>query len=201
MTFLKRLFDLVCGVGLSIVLSPVILLIVIIIYMRDGRPIFHISERMKTVDQPFQLVKFRTMTPSNDDSGVSGGDKDTRITTTGLLIRQKRLDEIPQLWNILKGDMSFVGPRPPLQEYTKKYPEIYGEVLKSRPGVTGLASAHFHKHEEYLLSKCISRQETDEVYSRLCIPRKAKLDLIYQNKRSICFDVSIMLKTVFKSLR
>lgn len=201
MTFLKRLFDLICGLGLLIVLTPVIGLITLAIYVQDGRPIFYISERMKTIDQPFKLIKFRTMTTSREDSGVSGGNKDTRITATGALIRQKRLDEIPQLWNILKGDMSFVGPRPPLREYTQRFPEIYQKVLESRPGVTGLASAHFHKHEEYLLSKCKSRQETDEVYSRRCIPRKAKLDLIYQSNRSICFDIGIMLKTVFKSLR
>ncbi len=201
MTFSKRLFDLICAIGLVILLWPLLLVIFLMILIKDGRPVFYVSERMKTPTSGFNLVKFRTMKPIADDSGVSGGNKSERITHTGHLLRRSRLDETPQLWNVLKGDISFVGPRPPLRQYVDAYPDIYRQVMKSRPGITGLASIYFSAHEERLLSGCQSREETDQVYRRICIPRKAQLDLIYQRNRNICFDVVIMLRTVVKRLR
>ena len=103
---------------------------------------------------------------------------------TGRFLRRSRLDEVPQLWNVLKGDMSFVGPRPPLRLYVERFPELYAKVLQSRPGVTGLATLVFHRHEEKLLAACRSAAETDAVYARRCVPRKARIDLIYQNMLS-----------------
>tara|TARA_A100000171_G_scaffold52850_1_gene73685 strand:+ start:5565 stop:6035 length:471 start_codon:yes stop_codon:yes gene_type:complete len=156
---------------------------------------------MKTSDTGFPLLKFRTMKPASENSGVSGADKLERITTTGKFIRNKRLDELPQLWNVIKGDISFVGPRPPLREYVERFPEIYDPVLQSRPGITGLASVYFNSHESHLLSRSGSKEETDEIYCRSCIPRKARIDLYYQNNQSMCFDLKIMIKTVFASFR
>ncbi|SIO48420.1 sugar transferase, partial [Octadecabacter temperatus] len=130
-----------------------------------------------------------------------GGDKSDRITNTGAFLRRTRLDEVPQLFNVLCGDISLIGPRPPLRQYVERFPETYSQVLKSRPGISGLASIYFHSHEEYLLAKATTLEETDMIYSRVCIPRKARLDLIYQKKRTICLDVSLMFKSVFKSLR
>ena len=97
--------------------------------------------------------------------------------------------------------MSFVGPRPPLRRYVEKFPELYGKVLYNRPGVTGLASVYFHRHEEWLLRKATSAEETEEIYCRSCVPRKARLDLIYQKKQNLCLDITLMLKTVIKRLR
>ena len=114
MTASKRVFDLVVAILLSVLLLPLIVLTALAILMLDGGPIFYISERMKTATQGFRLVKFRTMKPTAIDSGVSGGDKVVRITRTGAFLRRTRLDEVPQLWNVVKGDISFVGPRPPL---------------------------------------------------------------------------------------
>lgn len=201
MTPAKRLFDLCVAIVLSLILAPVILIMAVVILVLDGRPVFYISERMKTPIQGFKLVKFRTMKTVASDSGVSGGDKSDRITRTGRFLRRSRLDEVPQLWNVLKGDISFVGPRPPLRQYVERFPAIYGPVLRSRPGITGLASVYFHAHEEHLLARSRSNAETDAIYSRACVPRKARLDLIYQNRRTLCMDMSIMLKTVFKRLR
>jgi lipopolysaccharide/colanic/teichoic acid biosynthesis glycosyltransferase len=141
------------------------------------------------------------MKPAIEDSGVSGGDKSDRITRTGGFMRRTRLDELPQLWNVIIGDISFVGPRPPLRQYVEAFPEIYTQVMQSRPGITGLASIYFSAYEERLLSCCHSREETDRAYRSICIPRKARLDLIYQNNRTICFDVLLMLRTVFKRIR
>jgi lipopolysaccharide/colanic/teichoic acid biosynthesis glycosyltransferase len=136
------------------------------------------------------------MTVVDSESGVSGGVKFARITPAGAWLRSKRLDEFPQLWNILKGDISFVGPRPPLRQYVEQFPDLYGEVLKSRPGVTGLASIVYHKHEAALLARCETSEQTDEIYARICVPAKARLDLIYQKHQSTCYDFDLVFQTI-----
>ncbi len=201
MTWSKRLFDLFFVTLLIVILGPVLLALVIWLLLKEGRPLFYVAERMKTPTEPFALWKLRTMTVVDEDSGVSGGDKSTRITKTGAWLRSKRLDEFPQLWNILRGDLSFVGPRPPLRQYVEAYPEIYQEVLKSRPGVTGLASIVYHKHESALLERCVSLKETDTVYSRTCVPTKARLDLIYQRHQSMWYDFDLVFQTIGNLLR
>ncbi|QGN54951.1 sugar transferase [Novosphingobium sp. Gsoil 351] len=195
MTPAKRLFDIAAALGLLLVLALPLALIALIVRIRDGRPIFYISERMRTVEQPFALIKFRTMAEAGDDSGVSGGDKLNRITPTGRFLRRYRLDELPQLFNVLRGDLTFVGPRPPLRQYVERFPELYARVLRSRPGVTGLASIVYHDHEERLLARSRSAEETDAIYCRSCVPRKARLDLVYQRHSSLCWDVLLMLQT------
>jgi lipopolysaccharide/colanic/teichoic acid biosynthesis glycosyltransferase len=196
MTLRKRLFDLFFASLLVLILGPVMLVLVVYIYLKQGRPLFYVAERMKAPDTPFGLIKFRTMTVVDTDQGVSGAHKASRVTPLGARLRGKRLDEFPQLWNILKGDLSFVGPRPPLREYVERFPAIYDEVLKSRPGVTGLATIRFHKHEERLLSRCTTAAQTDDVYCRICVPRKAKLDLIYQRNRNVCYDFNLVFQTI-----
>ncbi|MGJ8616386.1 MAG: sugar transferase [Sulfitobacter sp.] len=196
MTWRKRIFDLFFASLLVVILAPTLLWLLVYLLIKEGRPLFHVAERMKGPDQPFNLWKLRTMTVVDHDQGVSGGDKATRITQTGAWLRRKRLDEFPQLWNILRGDLSFVGPRPPLREYVERFPEIYSEVLKSRPGVTGLATIRFHKHEERLLARCKSPIETDDIYCRICVPRKAKLDLIYQRNQTTCYDFDLVFQTI-----
>jgi len=196
MTLQKRLLDLFFAALLVVILGPVLLGLLIWLLIKEGRPVFYVAERMKGVDQPFQLWKLRTMTVVDEDAGVSGGDKTARITPTGAWLRARRLDEFPQLWNILKGDLSFVGPRPPLREYVERFPDLYREVLKTRPGVTGLASIVYHKHEAALLERCATRAETDAVYARICVPAKARLDLIYARHRSICYDFDLVFQTI-----
>ena len=197
----KRLLDIIGVLVLAVALLPVIAVLALVILIVEGRPVFYISERMKTATEGFSLVKFRTRRTVAVDSGVSGGDKAARITRIGAFLRRSRLDEVPQLWNILKGDMSFVGPRPPLRVYVEDYPQLYGPVLRSRPGVTGLATLIYHHHEQRLLEACTSAAETDAVYRRACVPRKARLDLIYQAHQSPCFDIWIMFRTVFPKRR
>ncbi len=196
MTIRKRIFDLFFASLLVIILGPVLIFLIVYLLVKQGRPLFYVAERMKGPNQPFNLWKLRTMTVVDADQGVSGGNKAARVTPTGAWLRRKRLDEFPQLWNILKGDLSFVGPRPPLREYVERFPDIYAEVLKSRPGVTGLATIRFHKHEDRLLSRCETPQETDAVYTRICVPRKARLDLIYQRHQSTCYDFDLVFQTI-----
>jgi lipopolysaccharide/colanic/teichoic acid biosynthesis glycosyltransferase len=196
----KRIMDVLCALGLAILLAPLVLAVSALILLRDGRPVFYVSERMKTADRAFMLWKFRTMTTVARDTGVSGGDKSARITATGAWMRRYRVDEIPQLWNILRGDISFVGPRPPLRRYVEMFPALYGEVLKSRPGVTGLATLAFHRAEERMLAPCRTPEETEAVYVRRCVPRKARLDLIYARNRTLCWDLRMMVATVIRRI-
>ena len=201
MTLPKRIYDLgaVFILGAFILLPFLALLLYLLI--KEGRPVFYVAERMRAPNRPFNLWKLRTMTVVTQNAGVSGGDKTARITPMGRILRKTRADEIPQLWNVLRGDMSFVGPRPPLRLYVERFPQIYAEVLKSRPGITGLATITYHRHEERLLAQCMSAAETDRVYSERCVPAKARIDLIYQKHSSICFDVAIMTKTFLRATR
>jgi lipopolysaccharide/colanic/teichoic acid biosynthesis glycosyltransferase len=196
MTWRKRLFDLALAAILGLVLAPVLAVLLLALLLTSGRPLFYASERMHSPDRPFRLWKLRTMTVSAADSGVSGGDKAHRITPMGRFLRRSRLDEIPQLWNVLRGEMSFVGPRPPLRQYVELRPELYRRVLAARPGITGLATLRFHRREERLLAACRDAAETDRVYVARCIPRKAELDLIYLRRQSVCLDVAILWETL-----
>ncbi len=197
---LIRVLDVVYALGLSILLSPLLVGVTLIVWLRDGRPIFYRSERMHNATTGFTLWKFRTMKAVAGDSGVSGGDKADRITRIGAWLRRSRLDELPQLWNILRGDIGFVGPRPPLRRYVELFPDLYAQVLKERPGVTGMASMAFHATEARLLSETKSAAETEDVYCRRCIPRKARLDLLYARRRTVCSDMRLMFATVFSSV-
>lgn len=196
----KRAFDIGLAVVLALVLGPVIAGLALWLRITQGAPVFYASERMGTPTRGFTLWKFRTMTQAVGDSGVSGGDKAARITPAGRWLRRTRLDELPQLWNILRGDLSFVGPRPPLRTYVDRFPETYARVLRSRPGVTGLATLVYHGHEERLLARCADAAETDAVYGRACVPRKARLDLIYAAHRSVCFDLVLIARTAARIL-
>jgi lipopolysaccharide/colanic/teichoic acid biosynthesis glycosyltransferase len=191
----KRLVDLVLAMILSAILVIPFSILLVIMLFREGLPLFYVAERMKGPGQPFCLWKLRTMTVVGREEGVSGGDKSGRITPLGAFIRRARMDEVPQLWNVLKGDMSFVGPRPPLREYVERFPDIYAQVLQSPTGITGLASLRFHDREEALLAACTSADETDHVYATRCVPQKARLDLIYQRNWSFCFDLSLIWET------
>lgn len=200
MTATKRSLDIFLVLILSVFLVPVMIGITIALWLRQGRPIFFVSERMSTPEQGFMLWKFRTMDMSKDDLKASGGHKESRITPMGRWLRKYRMDELPQLWNILKGDISFVGPRPPLRRYVEMFPKTYAKVLQSRPGVTGLATLLYHKEEERLLAKCGSAEETEHVYTTRCIPRKAQLDLLYAKHQSICFDLRLIVATAYRKL-
>jgi lipopolysaccharide/colanic/teichoic acid biosynthesis glycosyltransferase len=196
MTVQKRLFDFALALLLLVPLGIVMAVVTLALLAGQGRPVLYGAERMHAPGHPFTLWKFRTMRPATGDSGVSGGDKAARITGPGRFLRRTRLDELPQLFNILRGDMSFVGPRPPLRQYVEAFPALYAEVLACRPGVTGLATLVFHRHEERILASCASSEDTNRVYMRRCIPRKARLDLIYRRRQSLCLDLAILLRTL-----
>ena len=200
MTLSKRLLDLTLALLLAALLALPFAAVLLWLLWREGRPLFYVSERMRAPGRPFALWKLRTMTVVPPEQGVSGGDKRNRVTAAGAFLRRCRLDEVPQLWNVIKGDMSFVGPRPPLRLYVERHPEIYEQVLKNRPGITGLATLTFHRHEEGILARCKTAAETDTVYSRRCVPRKARIDLIYQRRRTLLLDFRLMALTLLRAM-
>lgn len=197
---MKRLFDIVFALLLCIPVIPALVVLYVIVVMKDGRPFIYRSKRNSTFTKTFDLLKIRTMrtVPEHENVGVTGGHKKNRITPMGKFLRAHRLDELPQVWNVLKGDMSFVGPRPPEPRYVEACPEIYREVLKDRPGITGLASIIFHTHEEKMLAACDTQKESEGVYIRRCVPRKAQLDHIYHLNKSLRLDLYILYLTAAK---
>ncbi len=199
MTPTKRAMDLFIAVMIAPFILPLMGIVALAILIKDGRPVIYRHERAHSPDRNFTLLKFRTMRNASHDTGVSGGYKQhSRVTPVGRFLRRYQLDELPQLINVFHGDISFVGPRPPDPLYVRMYPELYAEVLKSRPGITGLATVVFHKAEYRLLEPCKSAAETEAVYTRRCIPAKAKLDIIYTANQSICFDIQILIRTIFR---
>lgn len=192
----KRLFDFVLALLLLVPLSLVMAAVALLLMAVQGRPILYTAERMRSPTQSFMHLKFRTMIRQDDDFGVTGAHKHWRITPLGRFLRRTRIDELPQLFNILKGDMSFVGPRPTIREYVDRYPAIYSQVLKCRPGVTGLATLIYHRHEDRILARCDSAEATEAAYARRCLPAKLRIDLIYQKNRSMALDFWIMWNTL-----
>lgn len=195
----RRLADVVLAVGLLPVCLPLMAWVAWRIRRSDGAPVLYGAPRVGYLGRPFTQWKFRTMTPGAAE-GVTGGDKTHRVTPLGARLRHARLDELPQLLNVLAGDMGFVGPRPPAPEYAARFPALYAEVLRMKPGVTGLATVMMHLHEEWMLQATRTADETDAVYARRSVPRKAHLDRLYAENWSPCLDVYILYLTLGKAL-
>lgn len=195
MTVAKRAFDIFFSLFLLIPLSIVMLGVAGVLLLSQGRPILYVAPRMKTAEDSFHLLKFRTMHRVDEDSGATGAHKSWRITSVGRILRRTRIDELPQLFNILRGDMSFVGPRPPLREYVERFPREYGQVLRMRPGVTGLATLIYHAQEDRIMASCDTAEATEAAYYRRCLPTKLQLDMIYQRRRNMALDFWIIWNT------
>lgn len=197
----KRAMDIILALALAVIVALPLLLLIILLLLVEGRPIFHLSERMKAPGRSFRLVKLRSMRPAPGGDSVTGGDKAARISRLQRVLRASRADELPQLWNVLRGDMSMVGPRPPIPRMVAAHPALYARVLRSRPGITGLATLRFHAHEERILARCRSQAETESAYRRRCVERKARIDLIYQRNHSLWLDLRIIGETALLPLR
>ncbi|MEM9969770.1 MAG: sugar transferase [Pseudomonadota bacterium] len=181
----------------AFLVMPIVLILAVvcpIMLLCQGRPILFVSERMRTPTEPFHLYKLRTMSPGAVE-GVLGGNGEARVTPLGRWLRALRIDELPQIFNILRGDMTFIGPRPPLRQYVSDYPEVYGSILMEPPGVTGLATVMLHQREKRILSRCNSEVETDSAYRERCIRPKARLDRFYRSHRCIVLDIKILFWT------
>src|SRR5688572_4472501 len=172
----KRVYDVVFSCCGLILLSPVFLLIALFVKITDGGKIFYWQTRIGRYGRPFRICKFRTMVPEADQIGPSvTKDGDARITKIGRILRRTKLDELPQLWNVLRGEMSLVGPRPEVPRYVEHYTAEQREILRFKPGITDLASLCF-RDEETLLR---NTEGLEEFYVQHCIPRKLKLNREY----------------------
>lgn len=189
----KRAFDILCsGVGL-LALWPAGLLIGLLIKLTGGGPIFYGQTRIGQFGKPFRIWKFRSMVVNADKLGVPlTKDEDPRITGTGRFLRKTKLDELPQLWNVLVGDMSFVGPRPEMPRYVERYTPEQREILKFKPGITDMATMLF-RNEEALLRGTL---DVEGFYLRYCLPKKIELNLQYAQRASVLRDIWIIVQTL-----
>jgi lipopolysaccharide/colanic/teichoic acid biosynthesis glycosyltransferase len=189
----KRLFDVVCAsVGL-LVLTPLGLLIALLIKLSDGGPIFYRQTRIGQFGNPFRIWKFRSMVVNADKIGVPlTKEEDSRITWIGRFLRKAKLDELPQLWNVLAGDMSFVGPRPEVLRYVEHYTPDQREILKYKPGITDVATLLF-RNEEALLR---GTADVEGFYLHYCLPKKIELNRQHAERASLLQDIWIILQTL-----
>jgi lipopolysaccharide/colanic/teichoic acid biosynthesis glycosyltransferase len=193
---LKRAFDLVsASIGL-ILLSPLMVCCALAVLLSSGRPIVYYGVRTGRYGVPFRLMKFRTMRPDSEALGGSTGKDDPRVTRVGRLLRRTKLDELPQLLNVIRGDMSLVGPRPELPQYTALYSEDQRVVLTVRPGITDYSSLHFIALDEWLGS-----QDVDATYETRVLPEKNRLRVHYARTRSLWVDGDILLRTLARLVR
>lgn len=188
----KRLFDLLAaGVGLF-VLSPLLALIALTIRLDSVGPVFFRQERVGKNGRPFRIYKFRTMLLSAERLGQLTVGRDARVTRVGRVLRKSKLDELPQLLNVVMGEMSLVGPRPELPKYVALYSLEQRRVLSVRPGVTDLASIAF-RDESNLLE---GRTDPERFYVEEIMPRKLKLNLEYLARRSLATDLKVIIETI-----
>lgn len=189
----KRFMDLGMAVlGLALAL-PVAAVVAVAIKISDAGPVFFRQERVGRWGRPFRIWKFRTMRANADKMGPSVTcTGDLRVTPIGRFLRKWKLDELPQLLNVLAGDMSFVGPRPEVPRYVALYTPAQREVLSLRPGITDLATIEF-RHEEDLLAKA---SDPEHFYRTVCIPKKVELNLRYAKHASVSADIRIIIRTI-----
>lgn len=192
----KRAFDLTLALLLLVPLSALMVAVALLLWVAQGRPILYPAPRMMSPTRLFTQWKFRTMTCAPEDGGATGAHKTARITRLGRVLRRSRMDELPQLWNVLRGEMSFVGPRPPLPEYVARFPRHYADTLAWRPGVTGLATVVYHRHEDRIMAGCGTAAATHAATFGRCLPAKLRLDTIYRRRRSLGLDLWIVWRTV-----
>jgi lipopolysaccharide/colanic/teichoic acid biosynthesis glycosyltransferase len=193
----KRLFDLFFSIIGLVFLSPVFLVLALVVKFSDGGPVFFRQQRVGKNGALFWILKFRSMVVDAERRGLSvTRDGDARITRIGRFMRKTKLDELPQLWNVFRGEMSFVGPRPEVPRYVAKYTEEQKRVLLIKPGITDLATLEF-RNEEELLS---TATDTENFYIEHCIPRKIELNLAYAAGANAWEDLKIILRTLFKFL-
>lgn len=192
---MKRLLDIIICFIASLLLAPVwIILPLLIVIDSTGNP-FYVQKRVGKDSKDFNLLKFRTMYAGTDKKGLlTVGDNDRRITRIGYFLRKYKLDELPQLFNIIKGDMSIVGPRPEVRKYVQLYNEHQRNVLKVRPGLTDYASIEYIAESELLAQS----DDPEYTYIQDIMPKKIELNLKYIENQSLRLDFELIVKTLLK---
>jgi len=190
---IRDLFDQILALVGIVLLLPLFIIIPVWIVLDSRGGAFYIQKRIGKGGKPFGLIKFRTMRPASDQKGkLTVGNRDPRITPAGYVLRKYKLDELPQLFNVLKGEMRFVGPRPEVEEYVRLYTSKQRRVLSVKPGITDYASLKYFEESE-LLAKSDNPRQTyiDEI-----MPEKININLEYLRRKSFSEDLRIILKTI-----
>jgi len=191
--YFKRVFDLIAVILGLVVLLPVLLIISIWIKLSSKGTLFYTQKRVGKDFKEFYIYKFRSMVTDADKIGpsVTSGD-DPRITKVGKFIRKSKIDELPQLLNVLKGDMSLVGPRPEVMKFVDKNMDLYKKVLSVRPGITDNAAIEF-RDEETVMNQY---EDKEKAYLDIVLPKKIKLYYKYIDNITFCNDIKLILKTL-----
>jgi lipopolysaccharide/colanic/teichoic acid biosynthesis glycosyltransferase len=192
---MKRTFDIIFSLVGLLLCSPVMLISAVAVKLTSKGPVLFRQERIGLRFRPFVIFKFRTMVDKTgeQDSLICCG-ADPRVTGVGRILRTLKVDELPQLWNVLKGDMSFVGPRPEVRKYVELYPDVYAEILTVRPGITDTASIKYSNESEVL---GLFENPTD-AYIHFVLPDKLQLSRQYVQKSSFWLDLELILETILK---
>lgn len=192
---IKWLFDTLFSLLILIVLLPLFILIALWILIEDGWPVFYLQERVGKNGSSFYLIKFRTMYKDADKKGLlTISSKDPRITSSGYYLRKYKLDELPQFINVLKGDMSIVGPRPEVWKYVRLYSEEQKKVLSVKPGITDEASLKYINENDILAQSA----DPERTYVEQIMPEKLSINLEYLKKQSFLYDLKIIFQTFLK---
>jgi len=190
---IKRLFDIFISFFGLLFFSPILIIAIFLIWIEDKKSPFYITQRLGKGEKQFNMIKLRSMLVDADKSGVvSSSNNDMRITPIGHKIRKYKLDEFIQLWNVLNGDMSLVGPRPNVKDETNLYTDIEKKLLLVRPGITDFSSIVFSDEGEILEGK----ENPNLTYNQLIRPWKSRLGLIYINNQSFLLDIKIIIHTL-----
>ena len=190
----KRLFDISASFFGLLLLSPLFLVVALCVGLTGRGGVFYVQTRVGRYGRDFKLYKFRSMRTGSDAKGLlTVGGKDGRITPVGYFIRKYKIEEMPQLFNVLKGDMSLVGPRPEVRKYVALYNSEQMRVLSARPGITDPASIKY-RNENDLLAQA---DDPERFYVEKIMPDKLKINLEYMDNRSFFKDLSVIFRTVF----
>jgi lipopolysaccharide/colanic/teichoic acid biosynthesis glycosyltransferase len=192
---MKRFFDILFSFIGLVLLQPLFAGIAIMIKVDSTGPVFFKQERVGKNFRRFMIYKFRTMVVDAEKNGLritSGGD--CRVTRVGRMLRKFKIDELPQLFNVLKGDMSLVGPRPEVEEYVTLYEEDYREILKRRPGITDVSSIIFREEEAVLKNQV----DPEGYYKKILLPEKIRLAKEYIENSSFLYDLKLVLNTLHR---
>jgi len=191
----KRALDVAVSAVLLVVLAPVVAALAVLVRATSRGPALHRARRIGRGGDEFTMYKLRTMRADASGPRITGRD-DPRVTRLGRFLRATRLDELPQLWNVLRGDMSLVGPRPEDPRFVERYTAEQLEILSVRPGMTGPAQLAHRDEEERLPAG-----EPEEAYARDILPGKLAIDLAYARGRSFLGDIAILLRTIGTAFR
>jgi len=189
---MKRSFDIVCSFFGLVLFSPLLIPVMVLVWLQDFHSPFYVAPRVAKNGGVFQMVKLRSMVVNADKSGVdSTSANDARITSVGRFIRKFKLDELTQLWNVLKGEMSLVGPRPNVKRETDLYTNVEKELLTVRPGITDFSSIVFSDENDILKDS----KDPDIDYNQLIRPWKSRLSLLYVKHQSFLLDCALVFLT------